>query len=224
MRIVMSSLDVAILTLAPAARAGGDEAVPKEVDSDRVHAAIGVHGGAVVATPRIGTGLDFSLDVSARKSVKNVILSAGLRPHYERYAYGDSDLVPCTSTDACGNSVIVKSHTNANVFQLEVPLIAEFALKFTSFHPFVGLSPSFGNARFTEDRQAQLPVGNSRAESVSHNFFALSAFGGGVISMADHSALVFRVGYRFAPTFDDIPGGSASLRGVIASLGYRFTF
>jgi hypothetical protein len=220
MRARTLGLVVAVLAVAPNAVAA-DEAAPSNEPLERLHPAVGVNAGAVVASPRLGAGFDASLNVSIRKPLGSVIVSAGLQPHYERYAFGESALVSCTTADACGNSVAVSSQASANVFNLEIPLVLELPLKVIALHPFLGVSPSFGYARLTESRQTESPRGASREESVSHSFLTFAAFGGGAISFSDRTALLFRIGYRFAPTFDDVPGGSASLRGMLASLGVR---
>ncbi len=224
MRVLRSSLIVAIVALAPAAAAAdsvSSQGQKKEQDPEALRPTLGLHAGSGVATHRLGPSLDLSLDFSLQKLFGAVLVSGGLRPHYERFGIGESAIVSCEGIESCGGSAIARSQSSAHVASLEVPFVAELPVTATTFNPFVGVAPSFGYMRSTETRQGLVPNGNTTDVTDSRTYFAFSAFGGGAIKITDRGSFVVRVGYRFAPMFDDLPGGAASLRGVIASIGYR---
>lgn len=197
---------------------------PSAGASDAVRSSVGLHAGTGGGSERLGQSLDFSLDFALRKAFGSVVLGGGLRPHYERFAFGDSSILSCADTPAaCGSSMIVRSHLSANLLSLEVPIIAEFPIAKDTYSPFIGLAPTFGYLRATDTRENLLPTNGESEQSASRGVFTFAAFAGSAMKLTEHGALVFRVGYRFAPTLDDLPGGSASLRGVLASIGYRVT-
>ena len=114
-RSAMRAIHLATVTLssllaAPFASAA-DAVAPSQSDDDSqsVRTAVGLHVGSGIATGRLDASVDVSAEFSARKRTGPVILSGGLRPHYERFAFGDSQVVSCTGVDSCGPSMAVRS-------------------------------------------------------------------------------------------------------------------
>lgn len=180
--------------------------------------------GGVGASRRLGFSLDVSLDLLARRTFGPIAIAAGLRPHYERFALGHSDDLGCHGSNVgpCADgSALHISQTTANAFGLEVPFIAELrSTRRIGFVPFVGAAPWLVYLRATEHAQGFLPRTEGIETSASHAFLTLHAFAGVAVYMSDRSALVARVGYRFAP-YEDLPGGRATVGGESVSLGYR---
>lgn len=215
----LAFLFVTAVTTAAAAE-DATTAPPPAAPSKSLAPLLGLHLGTVATGRHLGQSLDLAIDVGVRKRFGTFAFVTGLRPHYERYALGLSRDLGCAGANAsacAAGSAVYRTQTNAHALGLEIPLMLEYQNKTVT--PFLGLSPSVVWLSATERQQGLLP----RAEPIESNgskaFLALSAFGGLAVPIGSHGSFAARVGYRFAPSAD-LPGGNASIRGVLASIGY----
>jgi hypothetical protein len=221
MRMTKGALVCAIILSSTPALAADAAPSPADESSDAARKSLGLHLGTGGGTDRLRQSVDVSLDFLLRKPVGSVILAGGLRPHYERFAFGDSSVSGCVDGATCGPSAVLRSQLTANLLSVEVPLILEVPIVKGAYAPFIGVSPTFGYLSATNTRENLVPTNGDSSQSPSRGVFTFAAFAGSALALTPHSGIVFRVGYRFAPTLDDLPGGPASLRGVLASIGYR---
>jgi hypothetical protein len=183
---------------------------------------LGASIGTVDATRRLGFSFDLAIDALVRKRFGKVGILTGLRPHYERYALGRTDDRSCVyePSPACGgNTFVYQSSTTANALSLELPLMLEYYAS-ASWTPFVGVSGSALWLNAKERARPAVPEAREAVETSGSKTFAMFAMFVGVQArIGTAGAVIARAGFRFAG-YADLPGGSASPRGEMLSIGY----
>jgi opacity protein-like surface antigen len=189
---------------------------------------IGASLGIVDAGGRYGPGAAIVLEAAQRWTVGPGSIVLGGRFSYERYALGASQTVPCRGPSfGCGSGDLTYlSSLSANVFGIGAPLSYRHRVS-AIFEPYALVMPQVLFVGTTERAHGRVgtfgELLEERRETFSSTRFGFTAALGIDLQVGPHDAIAAELGYRWVGV-ETLPQGDDSLRGLVASIGYRHGF